>query len=92
MLKSVKNGKSNERHLAFCANFEKDVEIFSTEGRAASIKMSYIEKRNAVERDVNGDCVECSFSLSLDKFWLNILTEISGATEEVHLTESCIKG
>ena len=54
----MKNGKSRERHLALCANFEKDVENFSAQGRAVSILMSYIEKRNAVERNVDGDSVE----------------------------------
>ena len=39
----MKNGKSRERHLALCTNFEKDVENFRAEGRAASIVMSYIE-------------------------------------------------
>ena len=81
----MKNSKSCERHLVLCANFEKDVETFSAKGRAASIVTSYIEKRNAVERDVHGDSVEHSFSISIDKVCLNILTEISGATHEVHL-------
>ena len=52
--------------------------------------MSYIEKRNAVERDVDGDIVECSFSISIDKVWLNLFTEISGATDEVHLKKKAI--
>ena len=63
----MKNGKSHERHLALCTNFEKDVENFSAEGRAASIVTSYIEKLNAVERDVDGDSVERSFLISIDK-------------------------
>ena len=46
---------------------------------------SYIEKQNAVERDVDRDSVERSFSLSINKVWLNILTEISEAVHEVHL-------
>ena len=46
---------------------------------------SYIEKQNAVEGDVAGDSVERGFSTSIGKVWLNILTEISGATHEVHL-------
>ena len=46
--------------------------------------MSYIAKRNALERDVDGDSVECSFSISVDKVWPNISREISGATH-VHL-------
>ena len=53
-------------------NFEKDDEIFSAEGRAASIVTSYIEKRNAVEQDVDGDGVERSFLKPIDKVWLNI--------------------
>ena len=56
-------------------NFEKDDEIFSAEGRAASIVTSYIEKRNAIEWDVDGDSVEsleCNFSLPIDKVWRNI--------------------
>ena len=44
-LKSMKNGKSHEWHLDLCANFEKDVKIFSAEGRAASIVTSYIENK-----------------------------------------------
>ena len=88
----MKNGKSRERHLALCANFEKDVENFSAEGRVTSIVKSYIEKRNAVEQDVDGDAVECSFSISIDKIWLNILTETSGATHEVHLKKGYIYG
>ena len=64
-LKSVKNCKSHERHLAVCANIEKDVEIFNTVGSAASTVTSYIEKRNAIERDVDGDRVERSFSVSI---------------------------
>ena len=83
----MKNGKSREGHLALCANFEKDVENFSTEDRAASIVMSYIKKLNAAERDVDGDSVERSFSIPMGKVWLNIFTEISGATHEVHLKE-----
>ena len=79
----MKNGKSRERHLALCANFGKDVENFSAE--ATSIVISDIEKRNAVERNVDGHSVERSFSISIDKVWLNILTEISGAIHEVHL-------
>ena len=63
----MKNGKSREQHLALCADFEKDVENSSAEGRAASIVTSYIEKRNAVERDLDGDSVERSFSISIDK-------------------------
>ena len=47
-LKSMKI--SRERHLALYANFEKDVESFSAEGRAGSVVMSYIKKRNAVEQ------------------------------------------
>ena len=66
MLKYMKNGKSCERDLALCANFEKDVENFSAEGRAASIMTSYIEKRKAVEGDVDRDSVERSFSISID--------------------------
>ena len=85
----MKNGKSREWHLALCANFEKDIKIFSAEGRAASIVTSYIEKWNAVERDVDGDSVERSFSISIDKVWLNILTEISGATH-AHLKKKAI--
>ena len=46
---------------------------------------SCIEKQNAVERDVDGDSVERSFSISIDKVWLNILTEGSGAMHEVNL-------
>ena len=84
MLKSMKNGKSRERHLALCADLEKNVEIFSPEGRAASIVTSYIEKWNTVEWDFDGDSVERSFSISIDKVWLNILMEISGTTYEVH--------
>ena len=61
--------------------FEKDVEKFNAEGRAASIVTSYIEKRNAVEQNVDGDSVEHSFSISIDKVWLNILTEISRAMD-----------
>ena len=83
----MKNGKNCERHLALWANFEKYVKNFSAEGRAASIVTSYIEKRNAIERDVDGDRVERSFSVSIDNVWLNIFTEISGATHEVHLKE-----
>ena len=64
-------------------------EIFSAKGRAASIVTSYIEKRNAVERDVDGDSVEHSVSISIDKVWLNILTEISGATH-AHLKKKAI--
>ena len=79
----MKNGESHERHLALCANFEKGVENFSAEGRVASTVTSYIEKRNAVD----GDSVEHSFSISIDKVWLSIFTEISGATLEVHLKE-----
>ena len=71
--------------MALWANFEKDVENFSGKGRVASIETSYIEKRNAVERDVDRGSVECSFSISIDKVLLNILTEISGATHEVLL-------
>ena len=67
----MKNGKSRERHLALCANFEKDAENFSTKGRAASIVTSLIKKRNAVEQDVDGNSVEHSFSISIDKVWLN---------------------
>ena len=52
-------------------NFEKDVEHFSIEYRTTSIVTSYIEKRNAVERDVDGDSVELSFSISIDKVRLN---------------------
>ena len=80
----MKNGKSRERHLALCANFEKDIENFSAESRAASIVIGYIEKQNAVEREVDGDSAERSFSISIDKVWPNILTKISGATHEVH--------
>ena len=47
-LKSVKNVKSRERHLALYADVKKDVEIFSAGGRATSTVTSYIEKRNAV--------------------------------------------
>ena len=36
----MKNGKIHERRLALCANFEKDVENFSGEGKAASIVTS----------------------------------------------------
>ena len=72
----MKNGKNRERHLALRAKFEKDVENFSAKDRAASIVTNYIEKGNAVERDVDGDSVERSFSISIDKVWLNILTEI----------------
>ena len=54
----MKNGKRRERHLAHSANFEKDVENFNAKGRAASIVRSYIEKRYAVEQDVDGDSVE----------------------------------
>ena len=72
----MKNSKSCEWHLALCANFEKDVENFSAKGRSASIVTSYFQKQNAVERDVDGDSVERSFSTSIDKVWLNILTEI----------------
>ena len=46
---------------------------------------SYIENRNAVERDVDGDSVERSFSTFIDKVWPNMLTEISGATHKVHI-------
>ena len=53
-------------------HFEKEVEIFSAEGRAASIVTSYIEKQNAVERDVDRDGIERSFLISSDKVWLNI--------------------
>ena len=81
----MKNGKSHERHLALCSGFEKDIENFSAEGRATFIVMSYIEKRNAVERDVDGDSVERSYSISIDMVWLYILTQISGATHEIHL-------
>ena len=81
----MKNGKRRQRHLVLGTNFEKDFENFSAGGRAASLVTSYIEKRNAVEQDVDGDAVECSFSISIDKIWLNILTETSGATHEVHL-------
>ena len=51
---------------------------------------SYIEKRNAVEQDVDEDSGECSFSISIDKVLLNILTEISGATPAVHLKRKAI--
>ena len=81
----MKNGKSREQQLALCANFEKDVKNFSAEGRAASIVTIYNEKWNAVERDVDGYSVERSFAISIDKVWLNILTEISGATHKVYL-------
>ena len=67
--------------MALCANVEENVEIFSAEGRAASKVRSYIEKRNGVERDVDGDSVESSFAISIDKVWLNILTEISRAKD-----------
>ena len=83
----MKNCKSHERHLAVCANIEKDVESFTAEGRATSIVMSFIEKWNAIKRDVDGDSVERSFSVSIDNVWLNIFTEISGATHEVHLKQ-----
>ena len=39
-LKSMKNSKSCERHLALYTNFEKDVEHFSAEGGVASIVTS----------------------------------------------------
>ena len=67
----MKNGKSRERHLALGANFEKDVENFGAEGRAASIETGYIEKRNDVERDVIRDSVVRSLGRSTDKAWLN---------------------
>ena len=60
-LKSIKNGKSPEQHLALCANFEKDVENFSTECRAAYIVTNYIKQPNAGKRDVDGDSIERSF-------------------------------
>ena len=66
-----------------------DMEIFSGDGTAASIVTSYIKKRSAVERDVDGDSVAHSFSISIDKAWLAIFTEISGATHEVHLKKGC---
>ena len=81
----MKNGKSREWHLALCAKFEKDIKIFSAESSAASIVITYIEKWNAAERDVDGDSVERSFSILIDNVWLIISTEISGATHEVHL-------
>ena len=71
--------------MALCAKFEKHVENFSAEGRSASIVKSNIEKRNAVDRDVDGDSVERSSSIWIDKVWLNILTEILGDTNEFHL-------
>ena len=52
-------------------NVEKVVEFFSAESRAASIVTSYIGKRIAVERVGNGDGVESSFSISIDKAWLS---------------------
>ena len=70
----MKNSKSRERHMALCTNFEEEVENVSAEGRAASIVTSCIEKRNAIEQDVDADSVERSFSLSNDKVWLNIST------------------
>ena len=84
----MKNGKSREQHLALCANVEKDVKNFSAEGGAASIVTGLYRKRNAIERDVDGDSVERSFSISID--WLNILTEISGATHEVHVKKAIV--
>ena len=86
----MKKRKSRERHFALCTNFVKDVENFSAEGRAASIGTSYIAKRNAVERDVDGGSVERSFSISIGKVWLNIWIEISGAMHEVHLKNRAI--
>ena len=80
----MKNGKGREQHLALCANIEKDVENFSAESRAASIVTSYIEKWNAVEQDVDRDSVERSFSISIDKVCLNVLTEISGAMHAIN--------
>ena len=85
MLKSEKNGYSRERHLALCTNLEKNVENFSTEGRAPSIVTSYIEKQNACKQDVDGDSVEGNFLISIDNISLNILTGFSGSRHEVHL-------
>ena len=75
--------------MDFCTNFE-DVENFSAKGKAAFMLTSYIEKQNAVERDVDGDSVESSFSISTDKVWRNILTEISGATHEIYLKKAIV--
>ena len=86
----MKNDKSREGPLALCANVEKDIENFSAEGRAVSIVTTYIEKWNAIEWDVDRDSVERSFSIVIDKVRLNILTEISGATHEVHLKNAIV--
>ena len=48
-------------------DFEKDVENFRAEGRAASIVTSYVEKRNAVERDVDGDVLNAVFRYQLTR-------------------------
>ena len=66
-LKSTKNGKSGEWHLALYTNFEKDVENFSAKGSAVSIVTSYIENKMPLNKMLSETVLNAVFQYRLTR-------------------------